>query len=260
MKCKVCGMDTRVVFAHKILCKYTSSYFYCDACGFLRTEDPYWLDEAYGSVLSASDTGLVQRNVIVSGVLSAMLFFIFDRHGKYLDIGGGCGLLTRIMRDIGFDFYWSDKYCSNLLAGGFEAPPDASFVAATAFEVLEHQTDPIGFLQEILAQARTRNIIISTQLFEHAPPKPEDWSYYAFETGQHISFYQMRTLRVIAEKLGLHCYSRGWIHLFSDKKINSLMFNMFASPVAAPVFSFLPKCIMKSRTRTDQLNIICRNR
>jgi hypothetical protein len=44
-------------------------------------------------------------------------------------------------------------------------------------------------------------LIFSTLTFHGAPPS-RDWWYYAFESGQHISFYQKRTLARLAERLG----------------------------------------------------------
>jgi hypothetical protein len=44
-----------------------------------------------------------------------MLPFI-KKNGTFVDIGGGYGLLTRLMRDRGFDFYWKDPHCENIFA------------------------------------------------------------------------------------------------------------------------------------------------
>jgi len=47
MKCKICSNETYNIFSAKILNKNNIKYFYCDYCGFLQTEEPYWLKEAY---------------------------------------------------------------------------------------------------------------------------------------------------------------------------------------------------------------------
>ncbi|MBK7438832.1 MAG: hypothetical protein IPK94_03535 [Saprospiraceae bacterium] len=47
------------------------------------------------------------------------------------------------MRDYGFDYYWSDNYCQNLLARGFEAKQNEYFDAITAFELFEHILNPL---------------------------------------------------------------------------------------------------------------------
>ena len=94
------------------------------------------VEEAYSNAIADADTGLVARNISISKRLACILFAFNDKQAKYLDIGGGYGLLTRLMRDIGFDFYWSDPYCENILAKGFESSNNNPISAITAFEVL----------------------------------------------------------------------------------------------------------------------------
>ncbi len=175
MQCLICNSSTNRIFYAKVLNKYRIQYFYCSNCGFLHAETPYWLDEAYKSPIADADTGLVSRNIAISKKLACILYFIFDKKGKYLDVGGGYGMLARLMRDIGFDFYWSDIYYENLLAKGFESdttsPP---FTAITCFEVLEHVINPIEFINASSKEAGTSTIIFSTELFEGSPPRPED--------------------------------------------------------------------------------------
>ena len=250
-QCPICFSQQRFCFQETILKKYNVDYFYCDTCGLLQTEEPYWLNEAYESVIASADTGLIQRNIVLSQLLSCILFFSYDRQGKYLDIGGGYGMLTRLLRDIGFDMYWSDPYCENLFAQGFEAtkasPP---FNAITAFEVLEHIHNPLDFLQKSMIKASTSTVIFSTELFHNFPPAPRDWSYYAFNTGQHISFYQLRTLKYVAKTLSLSLLSHGNIHILTDQKINSIIFRLTTSRLL-PILAIHVKKTMRSRTLID---------
>jgi Methyltransferase domain len=250
-KCSVCSKDTEYHFTQTILGKYEVSYFYCDHCGFLQTEDPYWLEESYKNAIADADTGLVVRNTIISKILASILFFLFKKDGKYLDIAGGYGMLTRLMRDIGFDFYWSDPYCQNLLSKGFElSTTTAPFDVVTAFEVLEHVHDPVEFIKSAFSKSQSSTLIFSTELFFGVPPKPSEWYYYLPETGQHISFYQLKTLQFIADKLSLNLYSRGFFHILTNKKnLTQLSWTLFTSRLSILTGLYV-KLIMKSKSKT----------
>ncbi len=254
LRCRVCGSNAKPAFTHTVLGRYSCAYYQCESCGFLQTEEPYWLEEAYSSAIAVADTGLVQRNLATAKTLSSILCFLFDRSGMYLDVGGGYGLLARLMRDVGFDFYWWDDKCRNLLAQGFEAPAEVTFTAATAFEVLEHVPSPVSFLRESMARADTRTVIFSTQLFEGTPPAPDSWWYYAFDSGQHVSFFQRRTLARIAEQLGLNCYLGGSMHMLTDRTVSPVIYRLLSSSAAKPL-SRVPEFLLKSKTMDDHLKM-----
>jgi hypothetical protein len=251
-KCTLCSSATKVVFDRIILNRHNVSYFYCDTCGLLQTEEPYWLEEAYGNAIANSDTGLVYRNINTSWKVACILFFLFEKDGKYLDMAGGYGMLTRLMRDIGFDFYWSDIYCQNILAKGFElATTEPPFNATAAFEVLEHVHNPLDFIKESLNLAQTSTMIFSTELFSVAPPDPSTWEYYAFEEGQHISFYQIKTFEFIADKLSLNFYSYGHFHILTDRQFpTQIGWKLGTSPLSLFIGLYV-KLMMKSKSKTS---------
>lgn len=210
-------------FIAKVLNKHQASYEVCNACGFLRAHEPHWLDEAYSSAIAAADTGLVARNTSLASKVAGALYWAMGERGEgqYLDAAGGYGMLTRIMRDLGFDFYWQDKYCDNLIARGFGYRADLGPCrAVTAMEVLEHLVDPAAFIEETLAAAGAQTLIFTTELYEGEPPRPGDWWYYTFETGQHIGFFQRRTLETLGAKLGLQFSSANGLHVLSKTAVN----------------------------------------
>ena len=180
-------------FRATVMDRYDARYEVCGHCGFLAVQEPHWLEEAYAQPIAYADTGLVRRNIELSRKLASVLFWLAGERGegRYVDVAGGYGLLTRLMRDIGFDFYWADKYCRNIIAPGFEYRDDLGGCrGVTAFEVLEHLTDPAPFIEEALAKYDADYFLFSTELYQGLPPLPEAWNYYAFAAGQHVSFYQ----------------------------------------------------------------------
>src|SRR6185295_19437283 len=111
--CPICNGSLDVAFESQILYRHKATYDYCSGCGFLRARNPRWLAESYNSTIASTDTGLVMRNIGVARKLTKILLGVLGERGegRYCDIAGGFGLLTRLMRDYGLDFYWSDKYC-----------------------------------------------------------------------------------------------------------------------------------------------------
>lgn len=232
-RCTVCGAHRKHTFDATLLRRHRVGYFYCVSCGLLQTERPSWLDEAYGQAIADLDTGVIGRNLVHARIASSILGLLFNRRGRFADIAGGYGLFVRRMRDLGFDFHWEDKHCENLVARGFEWQPALRpATAVTAFEVLEHVYDPCAFLRDIIERAGTRTILFSTLLFQGPPPDPKTWWYYAFETGQHITFYQKKTLAHVANTLGLHFLTNGSnLHMMTDRPVSPLVFRLLAGRI-----------------------------
>ena len=181
MACSICSGSMESCFTAQVLGKYPACYEVCKNCGFLRVHEPHWLDEAYSRAIAVADTGLVMRNIALSCKLAGALYWVFNERGegRYLDAAGGYGLLTRLMRDMGFDFYWADKLCDNLLATGFEySQARGACRAVTSMEVLEHLSDPVAFIEQTLTLSGAQILLFSTELFDGPPPLPGAWWYY----------------------------------------------------------------------------------
>ncbi len=147
-----------------------------------------------------------------------MLYFFFDKNGKFLDYAGGYGIFVRLMRDIGFDFYWYDKYTPNLFARGFKYTPEVGKIEAiTTFESFEHFVNPIGELENMLQISK--NIIFTTELLPNPIPKAEEWWYYGLDHGQHISFFSDKTFRYIAKQYNLNYINLGVLKALTEKSL-----------------------------------------
>ncbi|MDP1678027.1 MAG: class I SAM-dependent methyltransferase [Bacteroidota bacterium] len=254
MNCKICNTASVAIFKATVLNKYDVQYFSCPNCEYLFTEKPYWLDEAYNSVINVVDTGIMARNILYSRIVSALLFFFFDSKGKFLDYAGGYGIFTRLMRDVGFNFYWNDPFCENLLARGFEYKKEegSTFDLLTAFEVFEHLSDPVSEIKGIFNISAS--IIFSTELLPTPIPKPTEWWYYGFDHGQHVSFYTKKTLSVIARQFGIHFYSIKSLHIFTPKKLNLFAVWLVVMLLKLDLFLAIKKN-MKSKTWDDHFQL-----
>lgn len=51
MKCNICNNEANFFSNNTVLNKYDIDYFKCSTCGFVQTEEPYWLEEAYSSAV-----------------------------------------------------------------------------------------------------------------------------------------------------------------------------------------------------------------
>lgn len=250
MTCKICNQQTKQIFTAKMLNKYDMKYFHCPHCMFLQTEEPYWLEEAYSESINVSDTGYMQRNLDLSQKVTILLSLFFNKNGKFLDYAGGYGVFVRIMRDIGFDFYWDDKYTKNLFARGFEFQ-SSPIEAITTFESLEHFVNPLEEIEKMLAISKT--IIFSTGLVPNPIPEPKEWWYYGLEHGQHISFYSQKTFQHIAKKYNLNYANLDDFHILTDKKISSVMLKILKFKKYG-LHNFLAKKL-QSKTWDDYLKM-----
>jgi hypothetical protein len=254
MKCPICSGQMKLSFTAQVLRKYAARYEVCDGCGFLRAHEPHWLDEAYSSAIAAADTGLMARNVSLSAKIATVLYGVMGERGagRYLDAAGGYGMLTRLMRDMGFDFYWADKHCENLLVPGFEYRPELGPChAVTAIEVLEHLTEPVAFIAETLESAGADTLLFTTELYAGAPPDPSAWWYYTFETGQHIGFFQRRTLEDIGRRLGLHLASANGIHILAKTPVNERWFGLATNRWFTRITPAIARRSLGSKTMSD---------
>jgi hypothetical protein len=248
MKCRICSKEVTKAFEAQVMFKYNVKYYHCQNCSFLQTEDPYWLEEAYQSPINLTDTGLVQRNIYLSKKIAVLLYFIFGPSGKFLDYAGGYGLFTRLMRDIGFDFYWHDPYTQNLLAKGFEYIQGEPIEAITTFETFEHLVTPMQDIEKMVNISP--NIIFTTELLPDCLPNPTEWWYYGLDHGQHIAFYHIKTLKYIANYFNVNFVTNGRIHMFSKKKINKFYFKLISKASKIGLYNFVTRK-MSSKTVDD---------
>lgn len=251
--CPLCASSAKVQFRATVLRKHDVAYILCDACGVLATEPPYWLDEAYRSPIGVADTGLVARNLANARIAAAVCRILGVAKGTFVDVAGGYGLFTRLMRDRGFNCYTHDPFCANVHAAGFDAPEVCAADAIFAFEALEHIRNPTGFLEDAFRSYGCRTALVSTQTFSGSPP-PRTWWYYSFDAGQHIMLYQPRSLSALAEKVRCRCYSlSAAYHVITDRTLGPTTELLLSNSVLRRVYSVVHRVFvpLKSKTFSD---------
>jgi hypothetical protein len=243
--CRACGAPTHLAFHSKVLNRPVC-YEACSVCGYLQTQTPDWLEQAYASAINIMDTGILYRNLLNVHRVVATLAALRRLHGRVVDHAGGYGVLVRLLRDAGIDAYWQDKYCDNLLARGFEADEHPSDLV-TAFEVFEHFEYPTEELHVMLRRAPS--VLLSTELIPGVADPDPSWWYLGPEHGQHIGFFRKATLERMAQDTGCYFSTDGErLHLFSKHPIPAI----WRALIGAPTLTRLARRIwLRSKTNSD---------
>ena len=249
MNCRLCSSPIATSFADAKLLRREVQYFDCPNCGYVQTEEPTWLEEAYATSINSSDTGIMARNLSNVGLVLATLSLMGERNGQVVDYAGGNGFLVRLLRDKGVNAFWADPYSENLVARGFEYSGGKTNLI-TAFEAFEHFVKPLEEMRQLLSISS--NILLTTNIIPRPAPQPSDWWYYGLDHGQHIGFYRVKTLEYLAEKFGLHLLTDGLsTHLLSKKKYSGLIF--FTLKKFAKLFPNLFSIGLGSKSTKDHL-------
>ena len=252
IKCSVCRSIMNYYLTKTLMDTYEVKYLRCTKCGIIQTEKPYWLKEAYSSAIIDSDTGIISRNTVLSKITAIVCLLFLGKTSRVLDYGGGYGILTRMLRDIGVDCYWSDKYAKNLFARGFEGKSGARFDVVTAFELFEHLENPLDEVDKILKEYKPKMLLFSTMLHNGNPSK--DWWYFVPEGGQHITLYTKKSIGILAKKMKMKLSTNGRnIHIFSKKKIPGFVVKLIS--VLWPLISVIFPLFFKSKTIGDRTKI-----
>lgn len=206
--CRLCGGRLSSCFHLNILRKHDVGYYQCEECHSLQTEYPFWLSEAYNQSLSNLDTGAAQRSL--RNLAACFVVSKIFKAKNVVDIGGGDGLLCRLLRDYGINCFVRDKYANPTYAQGFTEPDFDIPDLVIAFEVFEHFQNPKSDLDELFS-INSSIFLVSTFLYTN---QQKDWWYLSPESGQHVFFYSKDALDLIASRYGCNLIISGGFILF----------------------------------------------
>ncbi len=220
-KCPICDGEMGIFDNAKILHKYDVRYYQCAVCGYICTEPPFWMDEAYTNAIANIDIDLIDRNIRYSKKISALIRIFFGQKNFFLDYGSGYGMFVRLLRDMGYDFEWYDKYCTNLFAQ-YHEKSRKKYDVVTALEFFEHVISPKQEIEEILSMADA--VIFTTSIIPRNVKRIAEWNYFLPDYGQHVSFYTHKALKILATEHGKHYVGTQRLHIISERKICFLSF------------------------------------
>jgi hypothetical protein len=220
--CRFCNSESEFLCNSEIL-NYSATYTCCANCKSVQVDSPHWINEVHKKAISSFDVGLVSRGVSASKLISTFFFLQREMSITGIDWGGGTGLLTRLLRDLGLNFKSHDKYATNSMAEGFTAAVDLTkedYDAVLAIECVEHLENPFSDLVDAVSGASY--FLFTTEILPNPLPDPskKEWWYYMPESGQHITFASEKGLEILSKRLNFNYnMTFGSIHVFSNKKV-----------------------------------------
>jgi len=213
--CRLCSGEASKQFELFVFDKYQVSYYVCNQCGSLQTEDPFWLKDAYEFNLSHLDAGAVQR--CLSNAAAVVTLSRLTKCKNIVDFGGGDGLLCRLLRDYGLNCFVHDKFATASYAQGFTQPNFPRPDLLVAFEVIEHFAEPRREIAELFA-ANAEILMVSTELYSQ---QKSTWWYLTPSSGQHVFFYSRQALLQVSKRFGYDVRFFGrYIVFYRPKRIS----------------------------------------
>ena len=98
--------------------------------------------------------------------------------------------------------------------------------------------NPLDEIRQMMLYSSS--ILFSTFLFPVPPPDLESWWYYSLDHGQHVAFYTLQSLKVLAQKLNLNLYSNQHsFHLLTDKKLSQTAFRFISHGMVSRLVNFM---------------------
>ena len=238
--CRLCDGTLSHQFTRTVLKRHSISYYLCKQCLSLQTENPHWIDEAYSSNLAALDTGAAQRNI--RNFIITICVAWTTKSKNIIDVGGGDGLLCRLLRDYNLNCFCVDKYAKPTYALLYDKPNFSTPDLVTGFEVIEHFPQPLEDLDSIF-HLDPKFILLSTGIYKN---QGEDWWYLTPDSGQHIFFYSKKSLAWIAKHFSYEIKILGSEILFYKKgtlTLPKLRLLILQALLRQPFFSILKAII-----------------
>jgi len=196
--CRVCGHLT----TEWIHLRMASKYFYCNHCEFISRDETMRVapEEAFKIYNTHKNSIDDQRHIanFQKFIKEAVIPFSNEMKNGF-DFGSGPDpvLAKLLTRDYGYEMDIYDQYFA----------PDRinigkKYDLVTSTEVAEHIPEPLVYFRQLKSLITdTGTLAIMTQFHLNNSLHFSDWHYARDKS--HISFYTEKTMKIIAQKIGL---------------------------------------------------------
>jgi len=132
-----------------------------------------------------------------------------DKRPKLLDIGCAMGVLLEEAKKVGFQAQGIDisadavAYCRKKRLHVSQTWPESQFDVVTAFEIIEHERDPLAMMRRIHALLTTGGFAVLT-----TPNHDSIWRkimgkwWVGYRHPEHVVFFDPRSLQILCKKAG----------------------------------------------------------
>lgn len=198
-------------------------YHRCGQCGFCFAPDlckwpkERFAEKVYNDGYVAVDPDYLEVRPRGNAAFLHTCFPAFGRR-RHLDYGGGNGLLSRTLRNAGWQSQSYDPFVDELT----DPAALGSFDLISAFEVFEHVPDIHAVLEEVLPMLRDDAVLMfSTALSDGAivPGRRLDWWYAAPRNG-HVALHSQASLQTLAAAYGVRLVSLSqFLHVLLPSRV-----------------------------------------
>jgi len=217
-KCPICDHDTEIVdyvdfnknndhVGINTNSGIPIAYNLCDECGFLFSPEMHkWTPDQFSKYVY-NDT-YIKRDpdyvYIRASEDAEVIIKRFSQHKdtiRHLDYGGGEGVLSKILRDNGFNSTSYDPFVNK----DININDLGKFDLITSFEVFEHVPDVHNLMATLTSLRKPDGIIYFSTLTSDGnfeKNKKIDW-WYAVPRVGHISLYSNKTLIHLSKKYNM---------------------------------------------------------
>lgn len=211
-ECKLCHSETELAFSKATPAGKSISYYQCKSCFSLQT---YFKGSSNKEKFEPSKVSKTLKSFFC---LPQLLEILEVKKEKFcLDIDSSSGLFTRLMRDMGFNFYACHDKTKEIFSQGFsDKKLEQNYHLLTLLNVVEFFKDPDKEWKSVF-DLDPEWVLISTPIYLN---QGSDWKNLTLPQARDQLFYSADALAQVAQKYNRTAYSLGPFTMMSKQALN----------------------------------------